>query len=221
MRCTLILLIFCVMIAPTARAGAWLREPETAYSSITVTARQLNGIWQSQSSLYGEYGLKPRLTLGLDVNEIPGIAGHALVFARLPIGPAGQRTKIALELGIGGHHRQGQWGSMVKSTVSVGRGFSGRWGNGWFNIDAALELRHPDPDPAFKLDATLGLKTGHLFQPLLKIESTRIAGNTLIWSVMPGALIDGPNNTKWLIGLERKSAAQTSIGLKLGVWRWF
>jgi len=136
---------FCVVTAQPACAGAWLREPDTTFLSITATIRNLNGFWQSENSLYAEFGASRRMTLGLDINDIPGTAGHALVFARVPIGPQGKRTKLALELGIGGHQWQGQWGEMIKTTFSVGRDFASRWGDGWLDIDTGVELRRPHP----------------------------------------------------------------------------
>lgn len=221
MRHVLTILIFCLSAAQPVWAGAWLREPDTAFFSVSATFRSLNGVWQSENGLYGEYGLAPRLTLGMDISNIARVAGHALVFARVPVGPPGRRTRMALELGLGGHHIQNQWGSMLKATLSVGRGFVSRWGNGWFNVDSAIELRRPTPDPAFKLDASIGLSSGGRIRPLLQFESTYAAGNRLIWSVIPGVMIDGRNNTTWLIGLERKSAARSGLGLKFGLWRQF
>jgi len=217
----LVVLIFCVNAAQPARAGAWLREKGAGFLSLTTTLRNIDGAWQIENGFYLEYGFAPRLTLGVDYNDIPGLAGHALVFARLPFGPPERRTKIALELGVGGHQWQGQWGKMLKSTLSVGRGFSSSWGDGWVNIDAAVELRDLFPEPAFKLDAAIGLSAGRRVRPILQIESNYISGSPLIWSVTPGVLIDGAKNTTWQIGVERKTASQSSLGLKIGLWRQF
>jgi len=221
MRAALSILFCCVMTAQPACAGAWLRDPETAFMSVSGTMRYLHGFWQSENSLYGEFGLAPRVTLGVDINETPGIAGHLFVFARVPVGPADRRTKVAFEFGLGAHHWLDQWGMMVKSGISVGRSFTNRWGDGWFNIDTALELRRPNPDPAFKLDATLGLFSGRRIRPLLQFESTYVPDNPLIWSISPVVLIDGRNNTTWLIGLERKTAGRSSPGLIFATWRRF
>lgn len=221
MRAVLSVLIFCVSAAQSACAGAWLRDPGAAFTSVTSTVRYLDGIWRSETGLYGEYGLTRRLTLGIDINETPGRAGHVLMFGRVPLGPAGRRLKAALELSVGGHHQQGQWGGMLKSTLSVGRGFESPWGPGWINVDATTELRRPNPDPAYKLDATLGLSSGMKFRPILQFESTYSQGKPLIWSLTPGVLIDGRDNTTWLIGIERKTAGISSLGMKFGLWRQF
>lgn len=224
MRFALNILTFLILWAVTAQpagAGAWLRDKGTGFLSLTTTIRHLNGTRQAENRFYAEFGLAPRLTLGADINEITGIAGHALVFLRLPVGLNERRTRIAVELGLGTHHWQGRWGGMVKSTLSVGRGFSSRWGNGWFNVDTGMELRLPNSNPAFKLDAAIGLSSGPRIRPLLQIETTYISGDPLIWSVIPGVLIDGRGNNTWLIGIDRKTAGQSSTGLKIGLWRRF
>jgi hypothetical protein len=214
-------LVLSLVLAQPVGAGAWLRDKGTGFLSLSTTFRQLNGTWQAENRFYGEYGVAQRLTLGADINEITGLAGHALVFLRLPVGLNEGRTRMAVELGLGAHHRQGRWGGMMKSTFSVGRGFSSRWGNGWFNVDAGVEWRLPNASPAFKLDATIGLSSGPRIRPMLQIESTYIAGDPLIWSVIPGVMIDGRSNNTWLIGVDRKTAGQTSLGLKFGLWRRF
>lgn len=236
MRGILNILIFCiitaqsVLFAQPAHAGAWLRELDTAFLSVGATIRHHGDLWRTENSLYAEYGLRQRLTLGMDINETAGLSGHVLVFARVPVGPVQRHTKMALELGVGGHHRQGQWQSMLKSSISVGRGFESRWGAGWFNVDAAVELRRPNRKPTYKLDATLGLPSVRLsarrrIRPLLQFETTYASGKPLIWSIIPGVLIDGRNASTWLIGLERKTAGQSNLGLKFGLkfglWRQF
>lgn len=221
MRSALVILVFCMLAATSVRAGAWLREPGTVFSSVSTTVRYLDGIWRPDYSLYAEYGLAPRLTLGVDYNENPGFSGHVMMFARMPVGSTQRRTKLALELGIGGHHWQGQWAEMFKSTISLGRGFSSRWGDGWFHVDGAMEMRRPNPEPAYKLDATLGLSSGLRFRPLLQFESTYIPGTPLIWSLIPSVMIDGRDDTTWLIGVERRTAGQTSLGLRFALWRRF
>jgi hypothetical protein len=222
MRLTLSVLMLYLFAAQPVVAGAWGRNVDTGFFSVTTTLRRLDGILQSENSLYGEYGAWPRLTLGVDINDNSGLAGHALVFARLPLGSLERRFKVALELGLGAHHVRGQWDRMIRSKLSVGRGFSSGWVDGWFNVDLGAELRRPNPTPNYKLDATIGLSSGRRIRPLLQLESTYISGAPLIWSVIPSILIDSRNNNAtWQIGVERKTAGPSSLGLKFGLWRIF
>lgn len=221
MRRIAIILLAVVTAAGPAGAGAWLRDEGAAFVSVIGTARRGDPDATFETSVYGEYGLTPGLTLGFDLNERPGIAGHALMFARLPLGAVGRRTKLAVEIGLGGHHWQGAWDPMYKLTLSLGRGFYSRWGFGWLALDAAYERRLGNPDPIYKLDATLGLAAPRRVNPILQIETARIRNHPMIWAVAPGLLIEGRKGTAWLIGIERKSVVRDTIGVKFGLWRRF
>lgn len=212
-------------LATPAFAGAWLRDSGAGFLSTGLAIRDSSRVLRPEYSFYGEFGLSPRLTLGLDLNESQGPSGghsgHALLFARFPIARGWHNTKVAIELGLGGSHYLGKWNGMIKSTLSVGRGFSSRWGEGWINVDTALELRRPASTPAFKLDATLGLSNGMRFRPMLQIESTYITGKPLIWAVIPSVMIDTRNNQTWVVGIERKTSGHSTVGIRFGVWRKF
>ena len=225
LRALLCWAILCGSMAWPAFAGAWLRDTGTKFFSYGAIVRKSGGFLRPEYSFYGEFGLSPYLTLGLDFNESQGPSGghsgHALVFARFPIARAWHKTKVAVEFGLGGNHYLGKWDGMIKSTLSIGRGFSSPWGAGWINVDAALELRRPASRLAFKLDATIGLSQGRRFRPMLQIESTYIVGKPLIWAVIPSVLIDGRNNQTWVIGIERKTVGQPTLGVRFGLWRRF
>ncbi len=222
MRLTLSVLMLYLITAQSVAAGAWGRDVGTGFLSVTTTLRQVNGAPELENSIYGEYGAWPRLTLGVDINNNPGLAGHALAFARLPLGSPERRLKMAVEMGLGGQHVAGQWDGMLRSKLSLGRGFSNRWGDGWFNVDLGAELHRPNPTPVYKLDATIGLSSGNRIRPLLQLETTYISGAPVIWSVIPSVLITRRNKkSTWQIGVERKTALTSSLGLRIGLWRDF
>lgn len=86
MRFAIAALLICVMCAPPARGGAWLREHKTAFLSFGSTIRGNKYILPDyETKFYGEYGLRPGLTLGVDLNDIRLKSAHALLFARIPI----------------------------------------------------------------------------------------------------------------------------------------
>ncbi|MFD3189757.1 hypothetical protein ACFMPD_05715 [Sedimentitalea sp. HM32M-2] len=220
MRCIVIALLFCAVCAPPALAGAWLREQKTAFTALGATVRGHDQGIDYETRFYLEYGLRPRVTLGLDFNEIPGKAGHALVFARLPLGRPDRRTRLALELGLGGHHWQRDWAAMYKIALAAGRGFESRLGNGWMGVETAVERRTGLSDPAFKLDTVVGLSSGFRFRPLIKLETAYMRGQPFSWALKPGVMFDLAGST-WVVGLERRSAAQDTLGVTFGLWRNF
>lgn len=221
MQSILTALMICLTAAQPACAGAWMREPKTGFMSVTTTLRNVAGPLRYETSFYADYGLTPRLSLGVDVNERPGTTGHVMLFARLPLGPTDGKTRFAMELAVGGYHWKGQWTHISKTTLSLGRSFTSPWGAGWLSVDAAIELRNRAPDPIYKLDTTIGLSPKRRFAPILQLETAHIRNKPFAWALTPGVMIKARNNITWLVGFEVKSAAQTSLGLKLGLWRRF
>ena len=218
----LLLALLCATAASPAAAGAWLREPGRGFLSTTATLRQGDPDARQELSLYAEYGLTPRLTLGADINARPGTSGHAMVFARLPLSRPGARNRLALETALGGHHWQGDWDPMYRLTLSYGRGLTTRSGIlGWLAVDAAYERRLGMSDPIYKLDATLGRSGPGRIRPILQVETAHIPGRDFIWSVAPGVMIDSRRSATWVVGLERKSASRDTLGLKIALWHWF
>lgn len=224
MRCLVWLMMVWFAICPArpAGAGAWMRDEGTGFLSTGAILRQGDPQAARELSLYGDYGLSPRLTLGVDVNQRPGVSGHALLFARLPLNAPEARSKFALETALGGHHWMGDWSPMYRVTFSAGRGFTTRKGaHGWIALDASYERRLGDTDPAYKLDGTIGLSGPARLRPILQIETAFSPGQPVFWAVTPGLLIEGGHNRTWHLGLERKSASRDTLGLKLGLWLQF
>ncbi|WP_425045148.1 hypothetical protein [Primorskyibacter sp. S87] len=209
---------FMALLQP-AYAGAWLREPGTAFLAATMTARSDPNLPGTSSTLYAEYGLWPALTLGLDINEHGNLTGHALAFLRLPMARNLNDWSLAIELAAGADHIGPDWARMQKLTLSAGRGFQSPWGNGWFLVDTAFEYRSGLGQAIYKLDTTLGLSTGSKLRPLLQIETSQIKEGEFFWTVTPSLMFDWKDTT-WLIGFERKSI-QSGVGVKLGLWQTF
>ncbi|MCA0871934.1 hypothetical protein LCL97_13930 [Seohaeicola saemankumensis] len=221
MRSALAVQIICLWLCPAAWAGAWLQEPGKAFLAVTATLRRGAPQAQFENTIYGEYGLAPRLTLGIDINQRPVIAGHALLFIRTPLGSGTTRNRFAFEAAVGGYHWMGQWQPMYKTALSMGRSITVKGIPGWLAVDAAIERRIGTPAPTAKLDATLGLSGAARVQPILQIETARTSGLPLMWTVTPGITVKGPKETTWVIGIERKSVIRQTIGIKLGFWRRF
>lgn len=221
MRFAIAALLICVMCAPPARGGAWLREHKTAFLSFGSTIRGNKYILPDyETKFYGEYGLRPGLTLGVDLNDIRLKSAHALLFARIPIGPRDRKSRYAFELGLGQHRYQLDWAAMYKLSLAFGRGFENRWGNGWMSAEFAYEVRTGLPDPAYKLDLVAGMSSGWRVRPLLKLETLYMPDQPFSWALTPGIMFDIREST-WVIGLEGRSAATETIGISFNIWRNF
>jgi len=217
----LIALWICMTAACPAAAGAWLREKGHGFTSASVTLYRFQGAYDYKTTAYAEWGMAERLTLGIDINEQPGLAGHALIFARYPLWDLGTKGRFAAELGLGAHHWLGDWAPMGKLTLSYGKGLETRWGNGWLAVDTGWERRSGTKTNIFKLDMTAGLSTARRIDPMLQVETAYVPGHPLFWTITPSLLIEGSKRRTWVLGLERKSDLPGSLNIKFSLWREF
>ncbi len=217
----LLAVAICLVAGETADSGAWMRDPGTGFSAVSATLRPGETAHEYETGLYGEYGLLPRLTLGLDLNQTSSLSGHALAFARIPLRTHSDRHRLSLEFGIGAAQYLGTWTPMQKMTLSYGSALPSGFGPGWVNLALAAESRGHMPDLLYKLDATLGLDGARAVQPLLQIETARTAASPLLWSVTPSVRIRGRKRQSWLIGVEFRQATRRTTGVKAALWRSF
>lgn len=204
-----------------ALAGAWMRAPGSGFTAVAGTVYRPENQPVSRLSFYGERGLAGWLTAGLDIDDYNFEAGHAILFARLPLYQPDSGGRLALELGAGLHHRQGLTGAMTKLTLSYGTGLDTGLGPGWLAVDAAAERRFGTNATLFKLDLTAGLSADRRVNPLLQIETAYTGSREFLWSATPALILRGRGGARWLIGVERRARYPEGFGLKLGLWRDF
>ncbi len=212
-----------VSVASEATAGAWVQPPGGAFLAVSATGYASSGGEDTTSSLYAEYGLLPRLTVGLDANSRAMAAmdsfGHALVFARVPLTAGDRPVRTAAELALGAYHADRRSRPMLRLKGSLGYGFSSSVGSGWLNLDAEYE-RIRAASAAYKLNATIGLSDGPGVRPLLEIETWKRRASPLIWTMTASAMWSQGPATTWVIGLRRRSP-DAAVGVRLALWRRF
>lgn len=217
MRLPFLIALLC--LASHAHAGAWMREEGSVFLSF---GANIDETGRAEGAIYAEYGLRPKLTLGLkiDVAMTDGRMGdgEAYVFARKPI-PVGERDfKLAYEVGLGGTLGDDASG-LVRVGFNYGRGIKLWDRNGWLAIDSALEWTTGDSELTGKLDSTLGLALNDRFKVMVQVfyihtdaENSTTIGPSLIWTPKKDAA------NSYHIGLESDDGV---LGVKLGVWRSF
>ncbi|WP_233270539.1 hypothetical protein [Chachezhania sediminis] len=213
------MLVWLAMGTPVL-AGAWLRDKGAGFLSFGATLRPSRIVPNNEQKIYLEYGLTDWWTMGVDVNETPTVTGHALIFARLPLGRKDAAIRQAIEVGLGGHHWGPDWWGFYKVGYGAGQGFTNRWGNAWWAVDASYDRRLGNPEPLWKLDIALGQSSGMKLRPLLKLETGYIPDEGTGGSFVPSLMIRGFRKETWVLGVEfRHFGGESSVGLRVDIWQ--
>lgn len=214
----LLLTLLLLALAPGAQAGAWLQEHKKgflSYSGVYEETGRLDG------TVYIEYGLRPKLTLGakVDADMTQGQLGEgtAFVFIRKPIPTSKKNYKLAYDIGMGSTFGLATE-PLLRTGVSYGRGITVKERHGWVAIDAAVEWAVNEGPDTLKLDSTVGLALNDRFKVMMQVFVTSADGNasatfapSVIWQPRP----DGAS---LVLGLEDEDG---TLALKLGLWRSF
>jgi len=221
MRGIILVLLICLVDPQPAMAGAWLREKGRGFLAVSSMVRGVSPVRDYEADIYMDYGAHEDLTIGLSLNDKPGISGHILAFARLPLMQLDEETQLAVELGVGGHQVFGTWNPMYRLALSYGFGFSGWAGPGWLAVDSAVEHRTRLGKPVLKLDAAIGSSSANKVRPLLQLETAMAQNTRFQWAVTPSLMISGLGDATLVIGVQRRSYGRHRTGLKIALWRNF
>lgn len=213
--------ILTVLTAGAATAGAWPRAQGTGFVS---GAHRLSwpqdiATWQSNAptgeytSLYVEYGMTARLTLGLDLGLSVSGAEKAVGFVQIPLRNRETGAKVSAQLGFG--KIEGE--PVLRPGVMLG------WGHrkGWMSVDLIAEMGLDSGDTDVKMDLTVGyrlpkarklvvqLQTGDTaaFDPFARLETSVVFPVTQRFKAETGVIWGFHNDT--------------SMGLKFGFWTEF
>lgn len=227
-----IVLLISMVLPEPVQAGAWLREKGTLFlswsSNISTRSQDL---YATGTSLYVEYGLTPRLTVGLDgYLGAKGSASEAYLYMRFPLGKQDRPARMALTFGLGAKSIPNPWGTtteqgLAKVGLSWGRGLK----KGWLAVDASAISVHKSsifvPNQAgtsYNIDFTYGQK-----------PSDRLM---LIWQLQTGKTTNGPTYAKFApsliwafkggktsveLGLIKGLTGDDTQSIKLGIWKNF
>lgn len=204
-------LLFCLwpMVCP---AGPWLREEGAGFFSASTL---MNENLSADHSLYIEYGLRPKLTLGAKVEARTALQRFEdpsyVIFLRQPLNNEDGKLLFAYDLGVGQRDKQ----TFLRLGFSLGRGI--KWGKryGWAVLDTSLDLGR---DPLFKADATLGLTLNDRWKAMAQLFATQTDGSTDLTLAPSVVWTPKGSKTSYQLGLE---FAKDQNAIRLGLWRDF
>ena len=228
-----VLALLVVLVFPTmAQSGAWLREKGAVFLAWSNSISTLStSPFATDTSLYAEFGLTKRLTIGFDgYLGASGAASEAYLFMRMPLGRKTRPSHMALTFGLGVKSIPNPWGTTTEQALAK-IGFS--WGRGlkkgWLGVDGSVEtvlassiFVPGQAGTSYSADFTWGQKPNDRLM--------------LIWQLQTGKSTNGPTYAKFSpslvwsfgggkssieVGLVKGLTGDNSQSVKLGFWKSF
>ncbi|MDO5620710.1 MAG: hypothetical protein Q4G24_04490 [Paracoccus sp. (in: a-proteobacteria)] len=179
---------------------------------------------------YGEYGLKDRRHLILEFGRSSGGERRGLASLQWALDDGQGADRLAVSLGLGALHRDGQTRPMAQIAAGWGRGFDGPM-PGWISAESRLRvtgdmaasvanysLPYMTPKVASHLDVTLGLRPwlGWMLVNQLRFERREDSGFSSKLAVSGLRDLIGP--AKLEIGVIVPLSGAGEGAMKIGTW---
>ncbi|WP_415922024.1 hypothetical protein [Tateyamaria sp. SN6-1] len=212
------LMILALLWVTPAWAGAWLRAEGTGFLASSLLQDE-NG--RTDAALYFEYGVRPKLTLGVkaDADMTAGRLGDGTAFAfdRLPIPTADKPFKLTYDLGIGAT-LGAETDPLLRTGLSYGRGLNWRERSGWLALDLAVEWSLGGAAHTTKFDTTIGMGLTDTTKLMMQVFVSNADSRTTV--TLAPSLIWQPRESKrsYQVGVE---AERGVVSVRLGLWQDF
>ncbi|MFN4060166.1 MAG: hypothetical protein ACK4IA_05365 [Paracoccus hibiscisoli] len=226
-------LMLALLLPLSAQAGPWPREVGQTFLSLS---GERNRAGASYASAYGEYGLTPRSTLGVELGRTTGETTAILWWQRALDDGQGVH-RIALQSGVGAVRRGDDLLPLAQGALSWGRGFD-RWGGGWMTAQILARMTGGAPDPrgpdmpslaasfltakrVVKADLTLGLRPrdGLMVINSLWLEDRQDEGFAA--RLAPSLVFDAPGPIQIELGVVQPLTGRAEQAVRLGTWLEF
>jgi hypothetical protein len=209
------------LAAGQAPAGAWPREAGSLFATATMRLGWPQDIttWTSTEpaqvyrTIYLEYGLTDRVTLGLDLGRAVSGADKTIAFVQYPLRDRDTGAKVTAQLGFG----------TVAGAQVVRPGLSVGWGlpRGWLSFDAVAELARGRAAADYKLDATWGRNLPGERKLIVQLQTGDTATDPPFARLAPSIVTPLYTGVKLESGLSWGLSGDTSMGVTLGLWAEF
>ena len=215
--------ILALLLAPLdAMAGPWPRDEGQLFIAAGGNFLLSDGAElpvHYDPTLYAEFGLRPRLTLGTDLYTADkGRIASAFVFVAIDVAPDGAKLRRMTGLGLG--YRQNPDGSeeaLIRPSLSLGQGLP----RGWLAFDGSATWGASDRTWRPKADFTWGRSWTDRLTTTFQIQTgTGFSGDhyakispTLVWEVSPVVKLN--------LGAVQALTGDRGSALKLETWLTF
>lgn len=213
--------LMLLLCADPAQAGAWPKKAGEGFATVAVRLGwpQDLGDWtsmeptQDYSTLYLEYGLTDRLTLGLDLGHSVSGAGKTVLFLQYPILNRESGPKVSAQLGFG----------VISGERVVRPGLAAGWGlpHGWATVEAVAETYPDDGRTDLKLDMTWGRNLARDRKLIVQLQTGLPHGRDPFARLAPSVVLPLRGALRIEAGATWGLTGDSSMGLKLGLWTEF
>lgn len=196
------MILFLLFFASSdpADAGAWARQKGQVFIATGANIyvfQDKDAPHTSAPTLYAEYGLTERVTVGLSYfQEQDDTVQNGFFWGRIPIGDIEGEDRFAASLGFGLRLDENlQQEQLVQAGLSWGRGQD----NGWIAVDASVTYGNSTQKLRPKLDATRGFNLADRWTAIMQIQT--------------GEGFDGSNYFKFSPAINMKVSDSLSLNL--------
>jgi hypothetical protein len=230
-----------LVLTGMALAGPWPREEGGVFLSVSTEQDRDDSRYDS---IYAEYGLSPRNTLGLELGHTKG-ESSALIWWQRALDDGSGPNRWSISLGLGAIQRDGRTHPMGQIGTAWGRGFDSLPllqlvpGGGWLALDTrfkmaavtqefdfgpnviADETTYLTPESTSKAEATLGW---HVSDRLMLINQFRFEDREdtgFSSKLAVSAVQDLVGPAKVELGLIEPLSGPGERAVKLGAWFGF
>lgn len=212
-------LLWLICAPISAMAGAWTREEGSLFVSFGGNVALFDHATRPvhyDPTVFLEYGLSPRLTIGLDgYTADKGQAGSLFGFARTPVGPTDGPVVVAVAFGLGlTKTPTGPLWETVRIGGHLGQGLA----HGWLALDAEATRVLQQPLVQTKMELTWGHQLGNGWTSVLSGQiGTGLEGDFYA-KMNPSVTYDLTQGVRLRAGYVRALTGDRGSGLSAQVW---
>ncbi|SLN15270.1 hypothetical protein ROA7450_00335 [Roseovarius albus] len=210
--------IIAILALSTAQvqAGAWPREKGSVFLSYSLEI-ETEAPYQTYGTIYGEYGVTDKLTLGLDLGGDDTVSDKAFVFARYPGKPAAVGILSAWEIAIGMAENE----LAFRPGVSIGRGIKWVEIDGWLGLETRSIIFSNGLAGDFEADATLGLSVTKQSKLIFQLQGRIPPIEPAYIKLAPSYIFEQRSGRHLEAGIITGVMGTDELKLKFGAWHHF
>ena len=218
----LLILILLTCAGSTASGGAWPRDKGSLFIAAGGNFLLSEGAELPvyyDPTVYAEYGLSDRITLGLDLYTADkGRIASAFAFAAVPVGALDAKNRAMVSLGYGYRlNADTSTEALMRMGLSLGRGLD----NGWLAADISATIGTVDTTWRPKADFNWGRRWSPRWTTTLQLQTGQGFFNDYYAKYSPTVIFDVTDRIKINIGAVKAMTGDGGGALKAETWLTF